>query len=245
VLTLDIEMPNMNGLSFLKRLMRVRPMPVVMLSSHTQEGSDIAFRALAMGAVDFVGKPVAGETTDDDYTQLIVEKIRGAYAARDKIEPLDINRATGDADEVLPMLGNTTVTQSKVIVIGASTGGAEALKDILTAMPEDCPPILIAQHARHLHQSCSPSAWTGCADHGQKPRTKSPPCPATPMSPPAAFTCGGTPRWPRLWHQAVAGRAGQPAPVGRRVFESPRNPPAPMRSASSSPAWARTARAAC
>lgn len=146
VLTLDIEMPNMNGLSFLKRLMRVRPMPVVMLSSHTQEGSDIAFRALAMGAVDFVGKPVAGETTDDDYTQLIVEKIRGAYAARDKIEPLDINRATGDADEVLPMLGNASVAQSKVIVIGASTGGAEALKDILTAMPEDCPPILIAQH---------------------------------------------------------------------------------------------------
>ena len=146
VLTLDIEMPNMNGLSFLKRLMRVRPMPVVMLSSHTQEGSDIAFRALAMGAVDFVGKPVAGETTDDDYTQLIVEKIRGAYAARDKIEPLDINRATGDADEVLPMLGNTSVAQSRVIVIGASTGGAEALKDILITMPEDCPPILIAQH---------------------------------------------------------------------------------------------------
>lgn len=146
VLTLDIEMPNMNGLSFLKRLMRVRPMPVVMLSSHTQEGTDIAFRALAMGAVDFVGKPVAGETTDDDYTQLIVEKIRGAYAARDKIEPLDINRATGDADEVLPMLGNASVAQTKIIVIGASTGGAEALKDILTAMPDDCPPIYIAQH---------------------------------------------------------------------------------------------------
>ena len=145
VLTLDIEMPNMNGLSFLKRLMRVRPMPVVMLSSHTQEGSDIAFRALAMGAVDFVGKPVAGETTDDDYAQLIVEKIRGAYAARDKIEPLDINRAV-DADEVLPMLGSAAVAQSRVILIGASTGGAEALKDILVTVPEDCPPILIAQH---------------------------------------------------------------------------------------------------
>ncbi len=147
VLTLDIEMPNMNGLSFLKRLMRVRPMPVVMLSSHTQEGSDIAFRALAMGAVDFVGKPVAGQGGggDDDYPQLIVEKIRAAYAARDKIEPLDINRAV-DADEVLPNLSNSAVTQSKVIVIGASTGGAEALKDILAAMPEDCPPILIAQH---------------------------------------------------------------------------------------------------
>ena len=145
VLTLDIEMPNMNGLSFLKRLMRVKPMPVVMLSSHTQEGSDIAFRALAMGAVDFVGKPVAGETTDDDYAQLIVEKIRGAYAARDKIQPLDINRAV-DADAVLPMLRSVEATQSRVIVIGASTGGAEALKDILVAVPEDCPPILIAQH---------------------------------------------------------------------------------------------------
>jgi two-component system chemotaxis response regulator CheB len=120
-------------------------MPVVMLSSHTQEGSDIAFRALAMGAVDFVGKPVAGETTDDDYAQLIVEKIRGAYAARDKIEPLDINRAV-DADEVLPMLGAAAAVQSRVIVIGASTGGAEALKDILVSVPEDCPPILIAQH---------------------------------------------------------------------------------------------------
>ena len=145
VLTLDIEMPNMNGLSFLKRLMRVKPMPVVMLSSHTQEGSDIAFRALAMGAVDFVGKPVAGETNDDDYAQLIVEKIRGAYAARDKIQPLDINRAV-DADAVLPMLRSVEATQSRVIVIGASTGGAEAMKDILVAVPEDCPPIQIAQH---------------------------------------------------------------------------------------------------
>jgi two-component system chemotaxis response regulator CheB len=145
VLTLDIEMPNMNGLSFLKRLMRVRPMPVVMLSSHTQEGSDIAFRALAMGAVDFVGKPVAGGEADEDYPQLIVEKVRAAYAARDKIEPLDINRAV-DADEVLPNLANSAVTQSRVIVVGASTGGAEALKDILSTMPEDCPPIYIAQH---------------------------------------------------------------------------------------------------
>ena len=145
VLTLDIEMPNMNGLSFLKRLMRVRPMPVVRLSSHTQEGSDIAFRARAMGAVDFVGKPVAGEATDDDYAQVIVEKIRGAYAARDKIEPLDINRAV-DADEVLPNLGSAATVQNRVIVIGASTGGAEALKDILVSVPEDCPPILIAQH---------------------------------------------------------------------------------------------------
>ena len=145
VLTLDIEMPNMNGLSFLRRLMRVRPMPVVMLSSHTQEGSDVAFRALAMGAVDFVGKPTSISGADEDYAQLIVEKIRGAYAARDKIEPLDINRAV-DADEVLPMLGNNLKMMNSIIFMGASTGGAEALKDILVSMPEDSPAILIAQH---------------------------------------------------------------------------------------------------
>ncbi len=145
VLTLDIEMPNMNGLSFLRRLMRVRPMPVVMLSSHTQEGSDVAFRALAMGAVDFVGKPTSVSGADEDYAQLIVEKIRGAYAARDKIEPLDINRAV-DADEVLPLLGNNLQSTNRIIFMGASTGGAEALKDILVSMPEDSPAILIAQH---------------------------------------------------------------------------------------------------
>lgn len=145
VLTLDIEMPNMNGLSFLRRLMRVKPMPVVMLSSHTQEGSDVAFRALAMGAVDFVGKPVAGAQSDDDYAATIVEKIRGAYAARDKIEPLELARAV-DADEVLPMLKNDAISQKRLIAIGASTGGAEALKDILEAMPEDSPSIVIAQH---------------------------------------------------------------------------------------------------
>ncbi len=145
VLTLDIEMPNMNGLSFLRRLMRVRPMPVVMLSSHTQEGSDVAFRALAMGAVDFVGKPTSLSGADEDYAQLIVEKIRGAYAARDKIEPLDINRAV-DADEVLPLLGNNLQSTNSIIFMGASTGGAEALKDILVSMPEDSPAILIAQH---------------------------------------------------------------------------------------------------
>lgn len=145
VLTLDIEMPNMNGLSFLRRLMRVRPMPVVMLSSHTQEGSDVAFRALAMGAVDFVGKPTSISGADEDYAQVIVEKIRGAYAARDKIEPLDINRAV-DADEVLPLLGNNLKMMNSIIFMGASTGGAEALKDILVSMPEDSPAILIAQH---------------------------------------------------------------------------------------------------
>ena len=147
VLTLDIEMPHMNGLSFLKRLMRVRPMPVVMLSSHTQQGSDVAFRALALGAVDFVGKPVLGSGADatENYARSIVEAIRGAHAARDKLKPLEAARAP-DAEAVLPALGDDSIGRSKIVVAGGSTGGAEALREILPALPADCPPVLVALH---------------------------------------------------------------------------------------------------
>ena len=144
VLTLDVEMPHMNGLSFLKRLMRVRPMPVVMLSSHTQQGSDVAFRALALGAVDFVGKPLLGGGADpENYARSIVDAIRGAHAARDKIRPLEPSRAL-DAEVVLPALGNDSIGRSKIVVMGGSTGGAEALKEILPALPADCPPVLVS-----------------------------------------------------------------------------------------------------
>ena len=156
VLTLDIEMPHMNGLSFLKRLMRVRPMPVVMLSSHTQQGSDIAFRALALGAVDFVGKPQLGADAADaeDYARSIVEAIRGAHAARDNLRALEPSKAP-DAEIVLPALGNDALGNSRVVVMGASTGGAEALREIVPALPADAPPVLVALHmsaafTRHL-----------------------------------------------------------------------------------------------
>jgi len=155
VLTLDIEMPHMNGLSFLKRLMRVRPMPVVMLSSHTQQGSDVAFRALALGAVDFVGKPLLGAGSNpEDYARSIVEAIRGAHAARDKVRPLD-PAAAPDAQAILPALGDASIGQSKIVVMGGSTGGAEALREVLPALPADCPPVLVALHmpaafTRHL-----------------------------------------------------------------------------------------------
>jgi two-component system, chemotaxis family, protein-glutamate methylesterase/glutaminase len=153
VLTLDIEMPHMNGLSFLKRLMRVRPMPVVMLSSHTQEGSDIAFRALTLGAVDFVAKPLlnGASRVNEDYARSIVDAIRGAHAARDKVQQFQGPRSA-DAEAVLPMLANDAIGQSKIIVIGASTGGAEAIREVLTPMPEDCPPVLVSLHM--------PSAFT-------------------------------------------------------------------------------------
>ena len=164
VLTLDIEMPHMNGLSFLKRLMRVRPMPVVMLSSHTQQGSDIAFRALTLGAVDFVAKPQlgAGGTEAEDYARSIVEAIRGAHAARDKVRPPEAV-ASPDVQPILPELGDVAIAQGKVVVMGGSTGGAEALREILPALPADCPPILVALHmpaaftrhfARRLDELC-------------------------------------------------------------------------------------------
>jgi two-component system chemotaxis response regulator CheB len=162
VLTLDIEMPRMNGLSFLKRLMRARPMPVVMLSSHTQEGSDIAFRALALGAVDFVAKPSAGVAVDDDYAASIAAAIRGAHAARDKIRQLDIVTAV-EAEVALPNLGECVNAAQRVVVMGASTGGAEALRELLPSLPMDVPPVLVALHmsgsftrhlARRLDESC-------------------------------------------------------------------------------------------
>jgi len=148
VLTLDVEMPKMNGLAFLRRLMRVRPMPVVMLSSYTREGTDLAFRALSLGAVDFVGKPIAGQAGAEDYSRAIVQKIRGAFAARDKIKVPD---AAADklededlADEALT-LGDAVGSQNKVIVMAGSTGGPEVVQHILQRMPGDCPGILIVQ----------------------------------------------------------------------------------------------------
>ena len=158
VLTLDVEMPNMNGLSFLKRLMRLRPMPVVMLSSHTQEGSDVAFRALAMGAVDFIGKPAPGEVSSGTYSTAIAAKIRGAYAARDQIETLDLAQAA-DAADVLPQLA-AAPSREVLIAMAAPTGGAEALRAVLTPLPVSMPPILVTtdmqpNFVRHLARRLS------------------------------------------------------------------------------------------
>jgi len=142
VLTLDIEMPHMNGLAFLKRLMAVRPMPVVMLSSFTQQGSDVAFQALQLGAVDFVGKPTLGAPVDDKYSKSIVEAIRGAHEARHNLQANSTNK--NDARAVLPNLGKRAMTLQQVVVIGAATGGAEAVREILTQMPDDAPPVVLA-----------------------------------------------------------------------------------------------------
>jgi len=148
VVTLDIEMPKMNGLEFLDKLMRAKPMPVVMISAATERGSEVTFRALELGAVDFVTKPKLTEQTPDDYGQMIAEKIRGAKSARLKT-PRRVSEAAMEA--TVPPVAKRPVprgvkTSERLIAVGASTGGTEAIRDFLSGMPTDCPGIAIVQH---------------------------------------------------------------------------------------------------
>ncbi|MGN6704317.1 MAG: protein-glutamate methylesterase/protein-glutamine glutaminase [Burkholderiaceae bacterium] len=146
VLTLDVEMPKMDGLDFLEKLMRLRPMAVVMVSSLTERGSEITMRALELGAVDFVTKPqLSIQSGLLEYAELISEKIRAAARARIKARTVPAPN-TADAPAGLPQLRNPLTSSEKLIIIGASTGGTEAIKDFLVQMPSDCPGILIAQH---------------------------------------------------------------------------------------------------
>jgi two-component system, chemotaxis family, protein-glutamate methylesterase/glutaminase len=150
VLTLDIEMPRMDGLDFLGRLMHLRPMPVLMISTLTERGAEATMKALELGAVDFVAKPRIGVA--DGFSELsfqIVEKVRIAAAARIKrlvVNPLasvslDIKQPGLD---VRPVFGR--LSTEKLIFIGASTGGTEAIKEILMHMPANSPGIMITQH---------------------------------------------------------------------------------------------------
>jgi two-component system chemotaxis response regulator CheB len=143
VLTLDVEMPKMDGLDFLERLMRLRPMPVVMVSSLTERGSEITLRALELGAVDFVTKPkISIQSGMREYAELITDKIRAASRAR--LRPRAVPGAAGPV--ALPALKNPLTSSEKLIIIGASTGGTEAIREFLMQMPSDCPGILITQH---------------------------------------------------------------------------------------------------
>jgi two-component system chemotaxis response regulator CheB len=143
VVTLDIEMPKMDGLDFLERLMRLRPMPVVMISSLTERGSEATLKALELGAVDFVAKPkldiVSGLET---YAAEITEKLRGA--ARARVRPAALRNLS--ADVVLPAMPSSRASTERLIIVGASTGGTEAIKLFLAGLPADAPGVLIAQH---------------------------------------------------------------------------------------------------
>ncbi|HYD77016.1 chemotaxis response regulator protein-glutamate methylesterase [Ramlibacter sp.] len=163
VITLDVEMPRMNGLEFLRKLMAVRPLPVVMVSSLTQQGAEATLRALELGAVDFFPKPASLEALDA-VGPGIAEKIRAAAQARvgrHGWAPAESRPASAGPVALRPAAARPA--SGRIIGIGASTGGVEALRHILTALPAAMPPIVIAQHmlpgftetfARRLDASC-------------------------------------------------------------------------------------------
>ena len=149
VLTLDIEMPRMDGLDFLERLMRLRPTPVVMVSTLTERGADATFKALELGAIDFVSKPRLGIAAGlNELAHDICEKIRAASKVR---MHRHVQPGAPRADGVHPQVKRAPVQYSristeKLIAIGASTGGTEAIREVITALPADSPAVLITQH---------------------------------------------------------------------------------------------------
>jgi two-component system chemotaxis response regulator CheB len=158
VITLDVEMPNMNGIEFLEKIMRLRPMPVIMVSSLTTSGGDATIRALEAGAVECVVKPSPGNEHAFDGLPAIVKMAAGVFvrpsAAR---SPAPSSAPRGSADYV---------HDGRVVAIGASTGGVEALIAVLSAFPANCPPTVITQHmpanftrslAERLDRLCAPS----------------------------------------------------------------------------------------
>jgi two-component system, chemotaxis family, protein-glutamate methylesterase/glutaminase len=181
VLTLDVEMPKMDGLVFLEKLMRLRPMPVIMVSSLTEKSSAITLHALELGAIDFVTKPKIDIRNGlQEYADELTEKIRCAAKARLRGARAVHNlygavERKNTADAVLPAITCTFATTEKVILLGASTGGTEALKAFLVDMPPDCPGILITQHmpetftktfAKRLDSLCKIAVKE--AEHGER-----------------------------------------------------------------------------
>jgi two-component system chemotaxis response regulator CheB len=153
VLTLDVEMPRMDGLAFLRNLMRLRPMPVVMCSSLTHKGATVALDALSLGAIDFVAKPAVDVVHGiREAAQEIVSKVKMAAGAQ--VRPL-VDAAPAfsvdgrhDAGAALPQRSAPAhfATTDRIIAIGASTGGTEAIKEVLSRLPADMPGIVIVQH---------------------------------------------------------------------------------------------------
>jgi len=152
VLTLDVEMPRMDGLAFLRNLMRLRPMPVVMCSSLTQQGANVALDALSLGAVDFVAKPAIDVVHGiKEAAHEIISKVKTAAHAqvRPLVDAPSLSVADRhDADVVLPKRRAPTkfATTDRIVAIGASTGGTEAIREVLAHLPSDIPAIVIAQH---------------------------------------------------------------------------------------------------
>jgi two-component system chemotaxis response regulator CheB len=154
VITLDVEMPRMDGLTFLENLMRLHPLPVIMVSSLTEAGAGVTLQALELGAVDFVTKPKVDVASGlHEYAEQLIAKVKGA--ARARLRPR--NGSSGAVNGVDPKMSADAVlakkatrpayrTTDRLIAIGASTGGTEAIKEVLARMPADAPAVVITQH---------------------------------------------------------------------------------------------------
>lgn len=186
VLTLDIEMPRMDGLTFLRNLMRLRPMPVVMISTLTEKGAAVTLEALELGAVDFVAKPKVDVSNSlNEYAEDIIAKVRMASKARVRaIDTKPVAKKTvssapikNSASAVLPVstAKQHFKTTDKLIALGSSTGGTEALKDVVAGLPRTAPAIVVSQHlpaafsasfAKHVNEA---TELTACiAKNGQQ-----------------------------------------------------------------------------
>jgi two-component system chemotaxis response regulator CheB len=142
VVTLDIEVPPMDGLTFLRKIMTLRPMPVIMISTLTQAGAEVTLDALEVGAVDFIAKPsTATATAISDLASELCAKVKAAARTR-----VSARRATPQVSRPAVTRPASALQKGKLITVGASTGGVEALKVLLMGLPADCPPIVITQH---------------------------------------------------------------------------------------------------
>lgn len=146
VLTLDIEMPKMDGLSFLEKIMSLRPMPVIMVSTLTQKGADATIRALEIGAYDYISKPVFSQTRDTigALRDELIEKVRGAASAN--IKKVKSFHPSADSAASVCAFKPAFGAQRRIIAIGASTGGVEALREVFIRMPANSPPVVVTQH---------------------------------------------------------------------------------------------------
>ncbi len=154
VLTLDVEMPRMDGLTFLRNLMRLRPMPVVMISTLTEKGAEVTLSALELGAVDFVAKPKADVSNSlNEYAEEIISKVK--VAAKAQVKGLVASQGSAGKSTIKQPTPGPAVTSAgkrhfkttdKIIALGSSTGGTEALKDVVKSLPAETPAIIVSQH---------------------------------------------------------------------------------------------------